>query len=215
MNLKHATLAAAIAALAACSGDQPAPLQPPPAQLDLGTLEECQDQGPIKRLIASVFPAGTISDAQTRFAAINRTYCVRSVDDAGRAQMYALVSLIATKYSTGALNPVPLSPDGNPVPATLADAVYQLIARAGMADSAKRVLERARVGRDVDPRAELAGYEAFARVIAGDNDGALELLKQYLTANPEHRTGFAKLQTWLWRPLKGDPRYIELVGNGS
>jgi serine/threonine-protein kinase len=86
------------------------------------------------------------------------------------------------------------------------------IFRAGFADSARRVLERARAGRDVDPRGELIGAEAISRTLIGDHDKAIELLQVYLTSHPEHREGFVKANTWWWQPLKNDPRYKALVG---
>ena len=91
--------------------------------------------------------------------------------------------------------------------------VAAAIARAGAADSARRVLESARADRDVDPRGELVGFAAFVRTLIGDKEQAISMLQQYLTANPEHREGFRKLNTWWWRPLKDDPRYRALVGN--
>ena len=59
-----------------------------------------------------------------------------------------------------------------------------------------------------DPR-----YEAFVRAQLGDKDGALALIERYLTANPEHREGFGKLNSWWWRPVKDDPRYARIVGS--
>jgi serine/threonine-protein kinase len=79
-------------------------------------------------------------------------------------------------------------------------------------DSAERVLVRARPDRTIDPRGELMGYEAFVRAQIGDKAGALSLIERYLTANPEHREGFGKLNSWWWRPLKDDPRYNRIVG---
>ena len=90
--------------------------------------------------------------------------------------------------------------------------VAAIIARGGMADSARHVLVSARADRDVDPRGELIGFEAFVRSLVGDKDEAIAMLKGYLTANPEHREGFAKLNTWWWRELRNDPRFGELVG---
>ena len=89
------------------------------------------------------------------------------------------------------------------------------IAHAGLVDSARRVMERARAGRDVDPRGELLGAEAVSRVLIGDRDEAIRLMQVYLTSHPEHREGFVKANTWWWRPLQDDPRFRELVGTGA
>jgi hypothetical protein len=88
-----------------------------------------------------------------------------------------------------------------------------VIARAEHVDSARRVLERARAGRDVDPRGELLGAEVLARTMIGDREEAIRLLQVYLTSHPEHREGFVKANTWWWRSLQDDPRFRSLVGS--
>jgi len=96
--------------------------------------------------------------------------------------------------------------------ASLADSANRTRSQM-LRDSADRVLIRARPDRTIDPRGELMGYEAFVRAQLGDKDGALALIERYLTANPEHREGFGKLNSWWWRPLKDDPRYSRIVGS--
>jgi tetratricopeptide (TPR) repeat protein len=93
--------------------------------------------------------------------------------------------------------------------------VAMAIHKAGNTDSAKRVLERARGNPQIDPERELVSYEAFIRAQMGDVDTALDLIKQYLAAKPEHREGLAQSQSWWWRNIKTDPRFRELVGAGS
>jgi serine/threonine-protein kinase len=89
------------------------------------------------------------------------------------------------------------------------------VGRAGLKDSAGRVLERARSGPDVDPDRELLTVEAFLRDLLGERDEALDLLQQYLVAHPEHRSGFASPRgSWWWRGLRSDPRFRQLVGAG-
>jgi len=90
--------------------------------------------------------------------------------------------------------------------------VAAVLARAGMADSARHVLDRSTGNADIDPQKELLGYEAFARVMLGDKDEALRLLDQYLVANPKHREGFRKIVHWWWRPIQDDPRFKALIG---
>ncbi len=89
--------------------------------------------------------------------------------------------------------------------------VGAVLARAGLPDSARRVLVRARADRQVDPRGELMGLEAFVRTMLGDKKEAVDLLQQYLTEHPEHRHGFAKANPWWWRDLQDDPRFKSLV----
>jgi TolB-like protein len=93
--------------------------------------------------------------------------------------------------------------------------VAMAIHKAGNTDSAKKVLERARGNPQLDPERELVSYEAFIRAQMGDVDTALDLIKQYLAAKPEHREGLAQSQSWWWRNIKTDPRFRELVGAGS
>jgi serine/threonine-protein kinase len=90
------------------------------------------------------------------------------------------------------------------------------VGRAGNKDSAGRVLERARGGPDVDPDRELLTVEAFVRDQIGQRDLALALIKQYLVAHPEHRSGFASPRgSWWWRGMRSDPRFQELVGSAG
>ena len=88
------------------------------------------------------------------------------------------------------------------------------LARGGLRDSARHVLVRSRGDGAVDPTRDLLIDEALVRVVLGDKDEALRLLKMYLVANPEHRAGMAETQSWWWRDLKSDPRYQEMVGSG-
>jgi serine/threonine-protein kinase len=93
--------------------------------------------------------------------------------------------------------------------------VAAALARAGLADSARRVLERSRGDATIDPSRDLLIDEAMVRTILGDKTEALRLLKVYLVANPDHRKGMAETQSWWWRDLQDDPRYREMVGAGD
>ena len=88
------------------------------------------------------------------------------------------------------------------------------IGRAGLADSARSVMVRARADRSIDPRGELQGLEAFARTVIGDKTDALALLEGYLREFPEHREGFRRLNTWWWQDISSEPRYLTLVRGG-
>ena len=91
-----------------------------------------------------------------------------------------------------------------------------VLGRIGKADSARRVLDAVLdTPRDVDPENELMGYNAYARLTLGDKKKALEILKTYLTRNPEHRVGFSKDLVWWWRDLKQDPEFQRLIQTGS
>jgi hypothetical protein len=92
--------------------------------------------------------------------------------------------------------------------------VAAALARAGMRDSARRVLVRSRGDAVVDPTRGLLETEAMVRVILGEKEEALRLLREYLVANPEHREGMAATQSWWWRDIKTDPAYRDMAGAG-
>jgi tetratricopeptide (TPR) repeat protein len=89
-----------------------------------------------------------------------------------------------------------------------------VLGRAGLPDSARKVLVRARADRTIDPRGELVGYEALVRSHLGDKKEAVDLLQKYLTDHPEHRRGFIKVTPWWWRELQDDPRFKALIATG-
>ena len=79
-------------------------------------------------------------------------------------------------------------------------------------DSARRVLLRARApSAALDPRKDLPPNEAAVRVMLGDKDVAVELIKDYLTVNPQHRQGFASRVGWYWRDLQDYPKFRQLL----
>jgi tetratricopeptide (TPR) repeat protein len=88
------------------------------------------------------------------------------------------------------------------------------LGRAGLADSARAVMLSARASREVDPRGELQGLEAFARTVVGDKAEALDLLEGYLREFPQHREGFRRLNTWWWQDIQNEPRYVTLTRGG-
>jgi TolB-like protein/tRNA A-37 threonylcarbamoyl transferase component Bud32 len=92
--------------------------------------------------------------------------------------------------------------------------VAGVLARAGLGDSARHVLARSSADPEIDRERDLVSYQAFVRLLLGDREKALELLKEYVAANPEHRVGFATSYHWWWRDLRDDPRFRELVGRG-
>jgi eukaryotic-like serine/threonine-protein kinase len=90
--------------------------------------------------------------------------------------------------------------------------VAMVLARAGLADSARSVAKRARGGADVDPTQTLAWEEIYVRVLLGDKDEAFSALKSYLATNPERRAHLAEDPDWWLRGLEDDPRFMALVG---
>src|SRR2546430_16619825 len=67
--------------------------------------------------------------------------------------------------------------------------VAAVLARAGLADSARHLLARPRGGPNGDPEVELLSYQAFPYLLLGDRDAALRLVKEQGAANPAHRAG--------------------------
>jgi hypothetical protein len=80
-------------------------------------------------------------------------------------------------------------------------------------DSARHVLLSARTTPALDPRRELQGDEAIARIFLHDYDEALRLLESYLAANPDHRKGFATNTSLWWKDpqLQAHPRFKALI----
>jgi serine/threonine-protein kinase len=93
--------------------------------------------------------------------------------------------------------------------------VAATLARAGAADSARRLMLAARADPAQDPPRELVKFEAFARTLLDtprDRDEALRLLKLYLSAHRAHEAGDETNEHWWWRSLRDDPRYLEIAG---
>jgi hypothetical protein len=92
--------------------------------------------------------------------------------------------------------------------------VAVVLARAGLADSARRVIQTAKADRKLDPQRELTWMEALVRVRLGERAAAVQLLKDYVTEFPQHRRGLSR-NTWWWRDLQADPAFRALVGTGN
>src|SRR5438128_7673422 len=91
-------------------------------------------------------------------------------------------------------------------------AVGAILGRAGLKDSARKVLLRSREGWTTPLGQEVAGREAFARTLIGDYDEALKLLKRYIAGNPEHLFRAGGDLHWRWRPLTDLPRFRPVSG---
>jgi serine/threonine-protein kinase len=91
-----------------------------------------------------------------------------------------------------------------------------ILGRAGLADSGKAVLSRARARTtaEIDPTHFLWSVEAYMRTQVDDDDEAIELLKRYVAANPEHDWAGEAGASWWWVELRGHPRWSEIVGPG-
>ncbi len=92
--------------------------------------------------------------------------------------------------------------------------VGAVLARAGLGDSARHVLVAARAGPDIDPQQELVSLEAFGRTLLGERGQAIQLLKQYVAANPAHMFKRGGDISWWWRDLRTDPQFAQLLEKG-
>jgi serine/threonine-protein kinase len=110
--------------------------------------------------------------------------------------------------SVGKVTPVPQR-DFESLEARMLVAI--VLARKGLADSAKHVAQRSRGGADVDATRDLMLDDAYVRLLAGDKDEALNSLKVYLAANPDRRAGLAEDPGWWFRSLQDDPRFQQLI----
>lgn len=91
-------------------------------------------------------------------------------------------------------------------------AVAAVLARAGLADSARRVIERSRGNPEVDPSRDLMFDEAFVQTLLNDHPAAFKALKIYWTANPERQAGMAESPGWQFEALRSDPKWKSVAG---
>jgi len=89
--------------------------------------------------------------------------------------------------------------------------VAAVIARAGLKDSARHVLERSRGGPDVDPAMDLPYTQAFVYMLLDDKGAAINSLKRHLVANPGRAPALAADPGWWFRDLESDPGWKALV----
>jgi len=89
------------------------------------------------------------------------------------------------------------------------------LARSGLADSARSMLLTARrsVTAEDDPTQVLLSVEAYIRSVLGDYDEAIDLLKRYVAANPDHDFPTTASTAWWWRDLRSQPRFREITGS--
>jgi serine/threonine-protein kinase len=89
--------------------------------------------------------------------------------------------------------------------------VAGILRKAGLADSASRVLPLGRADGEIDPNEELVVLEARVLAITDDPDGAMELLKRYVAANPAHSFEVGGQLHWNWRSLRDRPDFRVLM----
>lgn len=110
---------------------------------------------------------------------------------------------------------VAMSPEaGRPLMRRRADVlVAGTLTAAGLRDSARKVLDRARPPAALDPTRSVNGWEAAVRVMLGEREKAISLLEDYLAVNPEHKQGFRNMNHWWWRDIQDNPRFRALIAH--
>lgn len=87
-------------------------------------------------------------------------------------------------------------------------AVAAILARAGLADSARAVADRNKGNPSLDPTRDLAYVEAFVRTLVGDQDAAVRLLTEFVAAVGAERSD---IDFWWFSGLQGNPAYEALL----
>ena len=90
-------------------------------------------------------------------------------------------------------------------------AVAAVLARGGVADSARAVAYRSRGDASVDPTRDLMYVEAFVRTLLGDNEDALDLLTEFMVVSGGEPSD---IDYWWFDGLREEPRYQALLGTG-
>jgi hypothetical protein len=89
--------------------------------------------------------------------------------------------------------------------------VAAIMARSGMTDSARALLEKTRRELTQHPASSDPGWdEAYVYLLLGDRETALRVLSSRLAAEPYER-GFVARSPW-YRELRTDPRFLALLG---
>ncbi len=90
--------------------------------------------------------------------------------------------------------------------------VAAVLARAGLADSARRLVQRSHGDADTDPKRDLMLRAAFVYTILADTAAAVDALTVYFSRNDERRAAYANDPGWWFKPIALSPAYQKLVG---
>jgi serine/threonine-protein kinase len=104
---------------------------------------------------------------------------------------------------------MPEGPQSEQIQAITQTFIGGVIGQAGLADSASAVMERARVGPEIDAGEQMS-MEAAMRSVIGDTEGAIDILQRYMAQYPDHFPG----EHWWWRNVSGDPDFERLRAMG-
>ena len=87
-----------------------------------------------------------------------------------------------------------------------------VLAKAGLKDSAARVVERSKGDDEINATRDLYLFGGFVYALIGNAEKAVEFLGVYLQKNPRLRAGYADDSGWWYKPVSQDPRFRSLVG---
>jgi eukaryotic-like serine/threonine-protein kinase len=93
--------------------------------------------------------------------------------------------------------------------------VAAVLARAGMADSARKVTAASQGDEQLDPTRDLMLRAAFVHTLLSDTTSAVKALKVYFAANDARRANYADDPGWWFRPIAGSGAYRQLVGSSQ
>jgi tetratricopeptide (TPR) repeat protein len=91
--------------------------------------------------------------------------------------------------------------------------VGAVLARAEMPDSAHVLWNASEGDAEMDPTRDLLALQAVFRLQNGEEREALDLIRTYMTLNPEHRTGWTWTSHWWWKDLRDNPEFQDILGN--
>ncbi|MES1258955.1 MAG: hypothetical protein ABUL71_00065, partial [Gemmatimonadota bacterium] len=90
--------------------------------------------------------------------------------------------------------------------------VAMVIAKAGLNDSAKHVLDRSRGSSEIDKPRDLLQFAAYVDILLGDKKQAINDLTGFISAMPGRKDSFASGSGWWYDDLKSLPDWKSLTG---
>jgi len=93
--------------------------------------------------------------------------------------------------------------------------VGAVLARAQLPDSAHALWADCEGNPEIDPPRDLLALQAVFRLQNGEEEKARDLVRTYLTLNPEHRSGWTWTSHWWWRGLQDNQEFLDILGAGT
>ena len=172
----------------------------------------------MKRLFLSSYDLGNFPDARHWCDETRRRFPTSS--NAPECELFMLTTRAEQQPSVArawrlADSVVQMAPDFRKPFLTLSSNMMAaaVLARAGLKDSAARVVERSKGNAEISPTQDLSLMGAFVYTLLGDADKAVEMLKTYFAANERLRAVYAEEPGWWFRPIERDPKFRQLVGS--